>query len=108
MSPTARTLAWCRKQGWIAEVTERWIPQARKRKDLFSFIDIVCLRPNHFGVLGIQATSTPNINARLTKIAAEPKAKLWQLAGNPILVIGWSKKGPRGKRKVWVSKEVWL
>lgn len=39
-TPTARTLRYLRAQGYAADVTERWIPQARKRRDLWGFCDV--------------------------------------------------------------------
>ena len=106
MSPTARTLAYCRAQGWICGVVEKWNPHARIRQDLFGFIDIVAV--GNYAITGIQATSTPNMSARVKKIEAEPRSVEWRRAGGRILVIGWSKRGPRGKPKRWTAKEVWL
>src|SRR3546814_2519291 len=61
-SPTARTLAKLRADGWLAWVVEKWIPQTRKRSDLFGFIDILALRDGE--VLAVQATSRSNVRDR--------------------------------------------
>lgn len=110
-SPTQRTLAFLRKRGYMVGITERWNRFAFKKNDLFGFIDLVAVHPGARGVLGVQATSRPNVLARVYKIADLPlielngkkvhPAKLWLQTGNRILVIGWGKKGPRGKAKRW-------
>lgn len=85
MTPTARTLAACRKLGWEPDVVERWIGGGciKVRRDLFGCIDLVVLdgRP---GLLGIQATSGSNGSSRVKKMSAEPRARAWLLAGNRI------------------------
>lgn len=108
MTPTARTLAACRKTGRIAEVVERWIPRANKRKDLFGFIDIVVL-DGLPGVLGIQCTSGSNVSARVKKIREEcwPAAESWLRAENRIEVWGWRKKAGRwGVRIVKIEEDL--
>ena len=66
VSPTQRALKHVRSLGYTADVVEKWIPFARKRKDLFDCIDIVAIRPG-MPVLGIQATSHSNLAARVKK-----------------------------------------
>jgi hypothetical protein len=53
------------------------------------------------GIYAIQTTTNSNMAARRKKILAEPNAKAWCAAGGRILLIGWSKKGERGKVKRW-------
>lgn len=108
-SPTSRSLAVCRKRGWLADVVERRLPRGFVTQDLFGFIDAVALdgRP---GILGIQATgdSSGNVAARITKIATERRAAAvaWLEAGNRVQVWGWGKKGAAGKRKLWTLRVV--
>lgn len=101
MTPTSRTLKLLRSEGKIVEVTERWNCFTRQRKDLFGFIDIIALDVNM--TWGIQCTSTSNLKKRVDKIINECRdfSLAWLSAGNKIEVIGWSKKGKKGKRKVW-------
>lgn len=103
MTPSARTLKLLRSEGKVADVSERWNSFTNQRKDLFGFIDIVCLDPTNKQTWGVQCTSTGNISARIKKICTECKdnALAWLNAGNYIEVIGWSKKGARNKRKTW-------
>lgn len=105
MSPTQRTLAHLRKNGWLCGIVEKWNPHARIRQDLFGFADVV-------GVLGncvtlIQTTSGSNMSARITKIRDNPNSKVWLASCNrSIFVHGWAKRGARGKRKTWTLREV--
>ena len=100
-SPTARTLALLRKEGYVAQVVERWVPQARKRVDLFGCVDVLAMRATDKGVLGVQATSASNLAARVTKALAEPRLLTWLSAGNRFLLHGWALKGKAGARKLW-------
>lgn len=103
-SPTQRSLAAWRAAGATAEVVERWNPHARIRQDLFGIIDIVAA---HDGAIwGVQTTSAGNMSARITKAKAEPKLLAWLRCGGRFVVEGWGKRGPRGKRKVWVRRQV--
>jgi hypothetical protein len=103
-SPTQRTLKLYRDQGWEIGIVERWLAPARKRVDLFGFIDLIAIRKGE--ILAVQATSDSNIAAHLTKAKALSTLRSWFLAGGKFHVIGWGKKGPRGKRKLWVPRIV--
>lgn len=103
-SPTARTLAWCRRQGWTAAVVEKWNPHAEIRQDLFGCIDVVALQPGQTGVLGVQATTATNVSHRLAKMVAEPRARVWLECGNRLLLVGWAKQGS-GPKKTWTRSE---
>ncbi len=104
MSPTQRTLAECRRRGWIACVVEKWLAPARRRVDAFGFGDILAVNPTEDGAVLIQCTTTSNAPARVRKILTEcaEEALAWIRAGNTILTWGWSK---RGKRGLWTLKE---
>lgn len=101
MSPTQRALALCKKNGWVAQVVERWNPYARVRQDLFGIIDIVVLDGGPGGPLGVQVTSGSNVAARLEKARQEPRLAAWLASPARFEVWGYSKKGARGKRKLW-------
>ena len=105
MSPTARSLDRLRKMGYTAEVVEKYNAFTKQRKDLFGCIDIVGITEQTAGVLGIQATTTSHMGARIQKSMAEPRLTVWLKNGNRFIVWGWSKKGPRGKRKLWELSE---
>jgi hypothetical protein len=98
-SPTARTLADLRGDGYRAEVVERWNQHARIRQDLFDFIDIVAIRGTD--TLAVQATSTGNMGARLTKIKGLPAAREWVEGGRFLSIVGWKKYKKRVDGKQW-------
>ena len=87
-SPTQRTLAEMRKRGYTCEVVEHWNPHARVRKDLYGFIDVLCLGDNE--VIGVQATSYSNVSARVKKIAEHENVVAVRRAGIALLVHGWN------------------
>lgn len=99
MSPTQRSLAHLKSLGYQAKVVERWNSFARCRQDLWG-IDILALKAGE-PILVVQATSRPNVSARVTKLRAAGFVELWQSVGATIEVWGWAKRGPRGKRKTW-------
>lgn len=104
-SPTSRTLAELRRAGSIAGVVERWNAHQRIRQDLFGFLDLVAIRPDVVGVLGIQATSGSNGAGRVAKILAEPRALVWVRAGNGLQVWSW-RQVQIGRRRRWSARIV--
>lgn len=102
MSPTARSLAHLKQEGYAARVVERWNPWARIRQDLFGG-DILALKSGE-PVLIIQATSGANHASRCTKLQAGGFINLWKESGAVIEVWSWAKKGPRGKMKRWTLR----
>lgn len=106
MTPTARTMAYLRGLGYEVAVVEKWNAYTRTRHDLYGFADLLAMRG--IELLAVQATSTGNVSARVKKILAEPRARLWVEPGSQrfIVVVGWAKRGARGKRKTWTVKEV--
>lgn len=89
MTPTARTLKYLRELGYCAEVVERWIPQARKRQDLFGFADLAAVHPAHPATLYVQCTSGSNHASRRTKLHALSTVELVKSAGNRVQIISW-------------------
>lgn len=112
-SPTARTLAECRRRGWIAGVVERRIPFPKPQGttiDLFGVIDVVAIAApddellGHPTIVGIQATASAAHHAhRRDKILSEPRMIAWLEAGARLELWSWSKRG-RGKAKRWTLR----
>lgn len=100
MTPTQRTLKRARELGFEAQVVEKWVPQARRRVDLFGCIDVIAVQPG-VGIIGIQTTSGTNHSARMAKARAEPRLQTWLGAGGRFECWSWAKRGARGKRKTW-------
>lgn len=88
-SPTQRTLAALRAQGYTAEVVERFNHFARIRQDLFGFIDILAIRENE--VLGVQACAGSSASARVKKIEDHDNLSAVRKAGIRIEVHAWRK-----------------
>ena len=103
MSPTQRSLALLRKQGYTVAITEHWNQYARIRQDLFGFVDVLAVSER---MLAIQTTSGTNVSKRVKKIIELEAAREWLEAGHRIVVHGWAKRGERGKRKLWTCREV--
>lgn len=103
-NPTQRTLKYLRECGYSCAKAEYWNAFAKRRKDLYDFFDIIAMDPMSKSIIGVQCTTTSNMSSRIKK-AKTPgiveNMKLWKLCGGEIWVIGWSKKGDRGKRKTW-------
>ena len=98
-SPTQRSLALLRKRGYVAEVVEKWIPQVKRRKDLFGIGDVLAIREGE--VLLVQATSDSNVSSRVNKIGDAEQTGAVRKAGIRIHVHGWRKRGSR-----WQCREV--
>ena len=93
MSPTALTLRYLRRSGYLAEIVERWIPGANIRKDLFSVGDIMAATVDLPPLL-VQCTSLSNVSARLAKARACPGLAVWLKTGHArFWIIGWAKVG---------------
>lgn len=106
-SPTQRSLAKLRKDGWpLVQVVEQWVPGANIRRDLWQFIDVICLRRD--SLLAVQTTTGSNLQARMDKIALLPSVVHWldTKTDRRLFLHGWSKRGARGKRKLWTCREV--
>ena len=86
-------------------IVEKTIPHSFIKQDLFGMFDILAIHPDIPGALGVQTTSRSNMNARIKKLQANPILALWTRVGLDAVVHGWSKQGPRGKRKLWALDE---
>ena len=102
-SPTQRTKKFLQDLGWTVAVVERWNPFANVRQDLFGFVDLLAI--NGEETMGVQATASGVAN-RLEKSKAQPHFQKWLNSGNRFIVIGWTLKGARGKRKTYKARVV--
>ena len=105
-SPTVLTLKKLREQGYTAQVVERWQALSGNkflpgiRIDLFGIIDILAIRGDEDGCLGVQCTTYSNMSARVKKAKAEPRMVTWLCANNQLQVWGWFKKKNRWEVRV--------
>ena len=99
-SPTSRSLKHLRDAGYLAQVVEHWVPGANVKRDLFGFIDVLCIHMDTGEVLAVQTTSYTNMSARARKIAESDLVGTVRRAGWSIHVHGWRKVGNRWQVKV--------
>lgn len=105
-SPTALTLKYLRNQGAIAKVCEKWIPvrgdwKRGKRVDLFG-ADVAVVQGQAF--ILIQSCAGSSHAARITKCKDNPDVAAFLKTRNTFEVWSWSKRGARGKRKLWTPR----
>lgn len=108
-SPTSRSLALLREQGYRARVVEQNVripPRDGQKARIFKRdlwgLDIVAIKPG-CPTLGVQTTTSANVGARKIKMAEIEELQIL-LGDGPrwkIVTHAWRKGGPRGARKVW-------
>ena len=85
-SPTQRSLAHLREEGYHCEIVEKWNSFTKQRKDLWGWCDILAIRKNE--VLAVQVTASA-VSDRIKKIMASDTLPLVRDAGIRIVVHGW-------------------
>jgi len=101
MSPVQRTLKYLRDHGYTAEKTEHFNFYAKKRQDLFGFIDVLAVNDEH--LLALQVSDGAHHAGHTSAIKALPVAR--QLVFHmDVEIWSWSKRGRRGKRKLWALR----
>ena len=117
-SPTTRTLKLLRDQGWTCHIVEKYIKfpgmAFGRRIDAYGFGDVLACREGKRDCTGaliaqialVQTCSSAggDFAERRAKIMASKEAGIWMRSGGIILLIGWAKRGARGKRKTWQPK----
>ena len=88
MTPTQRSLALLREEGYTVAIVEKWNPHVRIRQDLFGFIDLLAIRKGE--TLAVQRTST-GVSSRIKKIMESNYLPKVRDAGWRIVVHGWRK-----------------
>lgn len=87
LSPSQRTLKTLRELGYTVQVTEKWNPWARRRQDLFGFVDVLCLGDHE--ILGVQCTTMANKSAHLKKMLEHPNKDAWIRSGAKLQLWCW-------------------
>jgi hypothetical protein len=98
-SPTARTLTLLRRCRYVADVVERYLHHARRKRDFQGIADVLAVRRGEPGTLAIQATTLAHVRDRLDRCRSRPELAAWLDAGNRLQVWGWFKRGRRWKVK---------
>lgn len=100
-SPTQRTLALLKKQGYYPWIVEKYNGYSGRRTDLFYVIDILVLTPKN--VIGIQSTGYGfSEHKKKLMVDEEFHSKHWlNTKGNELILIGWRKlKQKRGGKRL--------
>src|SRR5580765_6398793 len=95
-TPSALSRTWLEERGYEVDITERFIPGANIRRDLFGLFDLAAIHPGQLGVLGVQVTSRANAASRRTKMQESGHLSTWLAAGNRAELHHWKLAGPRG------------
>ena len=124
--PMQRSLKHLKDNGWTVAIVEKWkkFPGMKfgVRQDVWTFGDILACRERYHTyktdsgfyctsdnqspqIALVQTTDYTSIAKHRAKILAVPEFHRWKAAGGLVLLHGWAKRGPRGKRKVWTLKE---
>jgi hypothetical protein len=99
-SPTQLSLKKLRADGYTTvQVTEHTVPRSFIKRDLFGFVDILAIKGGE--VVAVQATSAPNVAARVKKIGDSEHIGNVREANWRVVVWGWRKKNGR-----WQCREV--
>lgn len=93
LSPTQRSLAYLREQGYLVAIVEHWNPHARIRQDLWGWCDLLAVRKNE--VLAVQVTASA-VSTRIKKIQESQTIAAVRDAGIRIEVHG-HRKNSKGK-----------
>ena len=88
LSPTQRSLAFLREQGYLVSIVERWNPHARIRQDLWGWCDLLAIRKGE--VLAVQVTASA-VSARIKKIQESETIAAVRDAGIRVEIHGWRK-----------------
>lgn len=94
----------------VAKVEQKLaIPGKHIKIDCYGIGDLLIAKPG-WGVALVQVTSMGHVEEHHDKCLSAmhgpknqrlPALETWLAAGGKFLIHGWSKRGPRGKRKTW-------
>jgi hypothetical protein len=91
-----------RKDGYTAQVVEKFNSFTKTRLDLFGCIDLIAVGQGR--IVGVQACAGGDHAKRKAKALAEPRLKTWLESGGQFAVVSWAKRGARGERKLWTAR----
>jgi hypothetical protein len=124
--PVQRSLKFLRDNGWTVCIVEKWIPPRGSMKfgirlDAFHIGDLLaCRRTLKYvqpqtgetydapGVIALVQCCSTDFAKHKEKILGIPEFATWKAAGGEVILHGWAKRGPRGKRKTYQLREEFL
>lgn len=95
MTPTRRTLALLREQGYKTAIVERWVPRpdlpgGGKKLDLFGSFDLIAIKPGE--IIAVQSTGTDHSGHRRKLLGdRRDEVRAWLQAGGRVQLISWRK-----------------
>jgi hypothetical protein len=106
-STSARTMKWLRDRGFLADNVERYNAYTKRRNDWCQFADIIAIHEEH-KVWFVQTTSGTNHASHFNQMVRNEKVLKTMKCGGKVILISWSKRGKKGKRKLWTPRIVQL
>jgi len=107
-----------KEQGYDTWIVEKpFNPYTKRREDLFNCIDLIGIKADTLGVVGIQATGE-DCQSHVRKILegytdasgkvieANRHLPIWLKSGNRFFIWAWRLRGEAGKRKLWEMREI--
>jgi len=101
--PMAHTYEHYKELGYICWNVEKWVPQAKKKFDLFGIIDVLAI--SNVDTIGLQVCKA-DFAAHDKKIIASEYGPKWLQAGRRLILIGWTKQKVKrgGKAMIWTPR----
>jgi hypothetical protein len=93
-----------REAGYFVEKVEQVVHGTFIKRDCFGFFDLLAIKGDRSGVLGVQVTTQANKAAHVEKARMLEAVWTWLRAGNQIVIHSWRKRSERNKDKSWGPK----
>lgn len=101
----SRTMDYYRSKGYVCESVERFIPQVMIRKDLFNFIDAICICDSH--IIGLQVCSVSDLNQHIKYYDTNKKIRkslsMW-LNNAKFEIWAWRKLKQKNKKGKYINR----
>lgn len=116
--PLQRSKALLEADGWKVGIVERWIQRAFIRVDLFGLFDLVCIRSDRVGVMGIQCCGEDvqeHCRKYLEGYVDIKKGKtyypndclpIWLKGGNTFFIWSWRLRKHEGTRQTYQLRQI--
>lgn len=114
--PVQRSLKHLRDNGWTVCIVEKFIKHPNmpfgKRIDAFGIGDLLACRQldgdHQPGQIALVQCCSTDFAKHKDKLLAIPELQTWKDSGGEVILHGWAKRGPRGKRKTYQLREEFL
>jgi hypothetical protein len=94
-SQSSRTLRILRDRGYFVSVVEQVLPHSFIKRDCFGAFDILAVRADEPGVIGVQVCASDRKADHVAKLREIEAVWAWLRAGNRILIHSWRKRRER-------------